>query len=106
MPIRNVTRKRKGKASKRNTTVSMTRTVRSLRAAFFILIGLVAVFIYFSYENGSLIKGLQSMNLAGFYQTGVVYVQENLLKVAFFIISNLVLLWAGYVIGKKRRYRE
>ncbi len=81
----------------------MTRAIQIMRAAFFVFIGLFVVFLYFSYENGSLIEGFQSMNLAGIYQSGLGYVQANPIKVTFFIISNLVLFGAGYLIGLKRR---
>lgn len=106
MPIRNVTKKRKGKASTRKTSAQMTRAIQVMRGSFFIIIGLVIVFLYFSFENGSLIEGLQSMNLAGLFQAGIGYIQENPLKIVIFSINNLILFWAGYVIGKKRRSKE
>ncbi len=103
MLIRKGTNKRKGKASSRRASNSMTRAIRVMRAAFFILIGLVFVAFYFSYENGSLVEGIKSLNLAELYKSGVSYLLQNPFKLVFLLISNLLLFWAGYVIGKKRR---
>jgi hypothetical protein len=101
MPIRQVTKKRKGKANKRKSISSKTLAIRIMRAAFFLFIGLLVVYFYYIYENGSLVETLLAMNLGGVFETGLSYVKEQPFKIVFHMTNSLVMLFIGYLIGRK-----
>lgn len=56
MPVRQVTQKRKAKATKGKPSASKTLAIRIMRASFFIVVGFLLVFFYYAYENGVLIE--------------------------------------------------
>jgi hypothetical protein len=103
MPIRNVTKKRTGKANKRNKAyVSKTFAIRTMRAAFFLLIGLFIVYLYFLYENGSLVDNLQRINLSGLFLSGFEAIKANPILIVLLLIYGAILLWIGYYFGKRQ----
>ena len=101
MAIRNVMQKRKGKASMRKKASSRTAAIRVMRAAFFILVGLAIVYLYFLYENGSLLTTLQSFFIEGVLTKVTNFLEENPSLVLFFTINNMIVFGVGYAIGKK-----
>jgi ABC-type methionine transport system permease subunit len=101
MPTRQVTKKRKGKANKRKFTSSKTLAIRIMRAAFFLFIGLLVIYFYYIYENGSLVEIFLVMNLEGIFKSVMDYLQEYPFKVIFYMINSLLMLVIGYLFGRR-----
>lgn len=106
MPIRHVMQKRKGKASKRNHYSSRTAAIRVMRACFFIIVGLLIVYLYFLYENGSLLTLMQSIFVEGILVKVKSYIEARPFLVLFFIINNFIVFGVGYLIGKKGLFKS
>ncbi|MBM7660962.1 putative membrane protein (Fun14 family) [Bacillus mesophilus] len=103
MPIQNVTKKRAGKATKRQKySASKTMAIRAMRAAFFLIIGLFIVYVYFLYENGSLIESITSLNISGLFKAGLTFIKEHPIIILFLLIYGGAFLWIGYRLGIKR----
>ncbi|WP_456278393.1 hypothetical protein [Bacillus sp. AK128] len=107
MPIQHITKKRTGKANKRKKAEdTKIVAIRAMRATFFLLIGLIIVFVYFLYENGSLIEHLSNLNIPGLFSAGLTAIITHPIIIFFFLIYGVVLLWIGYRVGQKRSKKQ
>jgi ABC-type methionine transport system permease subunit len=104
MAIREVTKKRKGKAKKRTTAANKTFLIRVMRASFFILIGVIVVYFYYLYEKGSLLEFYRATNIQEGFKLGITYLQEHPFRVSIYIFYTFTILGVGYAIGKKKKY--
>ncbi|WP_246944733.1 hypothetical protein [Bacillus pinisoli] len=103
MAIRHVTKKRTGKATKRKKVNEVkTVAIRIMRAAFFLLIGIMIFFFYFLYENGKLIDYMTSSRIPELFSSGILAVLSEPIIIMFFLMFSIVFLWIGYQLGKKR----
>jgi ABC-type methionine transport system permease subunit len=103
MPIQNVTKKRAGKATKRKkSSASKTMAIRAMRAAFFLIIGLFIVYVYFLYENGSLIENMKALNISVLFISGLTAIKTHPIIILFLLIYGGTFLWIGYRLGIKR----
>jgi ABC-type methionine transport system permease subunit len=102
MAISEVTKKRKGKAKKRTTAASKTFAIRVMRAFFFLVIGVVIVYFYYLYENGSFLDFYRATNIQEGYEVGINYVQEHPFKISFYIIFTIIIFSTGYLFGRRK----
>ncbi|MBM6617387.1 hypothetical protein [Bacillus suaedaesalsae] len=102
MPLREVTKKRKGKANKRTAMNRRTIMIRTLRAAGFLLVGIVIVYFYYLYETGSLLAFFHALKIKEGFQTIVDDVTEHPFKIGFYLIYSLAILGIGFWLGRKK----
>ncbi|KAA0549512.1 hypothetical protein FZW96_06295 [Bacillus sp. BGMRC 2118] len=102
MPIREVTKKRKGKANKRTSMNRRTIIIRTFRAAGFLLIGFLIVYFYYLYETGSLLAFFQALKLKEGLQSIVTDVTEHPFKLVFYVVYSLLVLAIGFWLGRKK----
>jgi hypothetical protein len=103
MAIREVTKKRKGKANKRTTYASKTMAIRVMRAFFFLFVGVVIVYFYYLMEKGSLLEFYQSTNIQQGYEVMMNFLKEHPYKVTFFLLYSVIIYCVGFLVAKKKK---